>query len=384
MRFRRCLESLLCHGATHEPGCDCRELAQSYGSQLFKCDRILCSFYNQGFATSSERDRHIQIHSRLYKCPELSCLFADLGLQTSRDLQLHIESHHTAITNDTASTAMTSSITNFPIRDLELIIRDAIERDDIDLLQNALPSPALDDNHGSRLFLHAARRGSEKAIKLILKRFQSSEFNFSLATSRAIENGNIQTLRFCLERYEDIWMGISQPFGDAIRGGNAQVLEVFLQNQFSQVMLDYQRPSSILAPSQLGICKLQGPQLEEYMAVVQGCIMPATLRQYIFVCAVDMDLIQLASACLQDGAEINESCRSGRKNSFQNMKPLTIAVQRGLAEMTVFLLQNGADTGVQVESLAGMRRIEASLGMPWTEIVELYHQGPAEGRRRHA
>jgi ankyrin repeat protein len=386
MRFRHCLESLVCHGATHTPGCDCQELAQSYGSQLFKCNRILCPFYNQGLATSLERERHMRTHSRPYKCTELSCLFAELGLQTSRDLQLHIESHHPATINDSTSTCTTSSVTNFPIRDLVLIIKDAIKQDDLDLLQNVLPSPEIEEKHGQLLLQYAAAHGSEKAFRLILENFQTFRLDWTEVMLSAISGENIQTLQFCIERC-DLTVKVlgRKPLGVAIRNGNAQVLEVFLQSGVSTAMLDYRNPSFYNGARTFGICKLHGPQLEEYMAVVQRYDMPAFLCQYIFVCAVDMNLKQLASFCLQYGAKINESCVTGFPNSFGQRKPLTIAVRRGLAEMAVFLLQNGADANADADARKknspGMRRIEASLGMPWTETVKLYQQCPENGGR---
>jgi hypothetical protein len=66
-----------------------------YGEQLFKCPRIYCKWYHEGFAAPKSRDLHVQKHERAHLCPKTVCLYATLGYPTAKELEKHIKEAHT-------------------------------------------------------------------------------------------------------------------------------------------------------------------------------------------------------------------------------------------------------------------------------------------------
>ncbi|KAK8134781.1 hypothetical protein PG984_006793 [Apiospora sp. TS-2023a] len=380
-RFRRCLESLLCHGSTHEDGCACQRLEESYGIQLFKCDIFLCPYYNQGFSTFQEQQKHLATHSRPYKCTELGCLFAKLGLQTSRDLQLHIDSHHKNRMNNPAISSSTVDLTGISDTKWVLIVTDAIQRDDLELIRTFEYSKSRKEI--SSVVYFAAEYGSRDALQVVWKGCKDVTSqnlpSLNTVTAAAVTSGNIGPLQFCLaEDFDTATLKDTTadrtPLGRAIRAGNAQVIECFLQKGVKDSHLDYRRPSSFRGYGSFGLFKLQGTQLEECMAVFQRHEIPASMRQYMFACAVDMNALQLAKAFIQIGVKVNDASVPSTTRSFKSMKPLEIAVSKGLPDMVAFLLQNGAEldaNGIK-RNKAAIQRTERKMGMSWTEIVEQY------------
>ncbi|KAK7920284.1 hypothetical protein PG985_008306 [Apiospora marii] len=311
---------------------------------------------------------------------ESACLFEKIGFQTSRDLQLHVESHHETMT---ASPSMVPSTTSMSIsnQDWVLIATDAIQRDDLELLRE-FPYSARIDNI-SVLVDFAAKRGSKDALHVIWEEWEvikspDEPSPFANATNEAVIGENIDTLRFCLKNdFASITnRGIygTIPLVNAILGGNAQVIECFLQSGVEPWEIDYERPSLRHFEAST-IFELQGTRLDEYMATVQKYDMPMSMRQYTFACAVDMNAMQLANAFLQFGANVNDSCipPRGQIRAMAYLKPLAIAADKGLSDMVVFLLQNGAEPDAADEDCRrGINQIEKQMGMVWDEIVEQY------------
>ncbi|KAF2726766.1 hypothetical protein EJ04DRAFT_452711 [Polyplosphaeria fusca] len=69
-------------------------LEQFYSSNWYKCRRINCQFYSQGFPTQSQRDHHISKHERSFTCTEEGCPQAVIGCATAKDLQTHMKDYH--------------------------------------------------------------------------------------------------------------------------------------------------------------------------------------------------------------------------------------------------------------------------------------------------
>jgi hypothetical protein len=70
------------------------DLEVYYGEQLFKCPRIYCKWYHEGFAAPKSRDLHVQKHERAHLCPKTVCLYATLGYPTAKELEKHIKEAH--------------------------------------------------------------------------------------------------------------------------------------------------------------------------------------------------------------------------------------------------------------------------------------------------
>ncbi|KAK5712279.1 hypothetical protein LTR15_011857 [Elasticomyces elasticus] len=87
-RIRQCLESLsadLRHRVT---------LARYYPSRPYKCPRLYCKWFYEGFANSKERDSHLQKHDRAFYCPFPGCHLAVIGCPTDKELESHVAANH--------------------------------------------------------------------------------------------------------------------------------------------------------------------------------------------------------------------------------------------------------------------------------------------------
>ncbi|KAI1440274.1 hypothetical protein F5Y02DRAFT_423141 [Annulohypoxylon stygium] len=89
-RIRATLEKLEC---TLTPD-DKARLAQYYGVKWFKCPRVNCFFYHEGFGTCAERDDHIARHERPFMCIVSGCPMSIFGCVTERALKQHLFDYH--------------------------------------------------------------------------------------------------------------------------------------------------------------------------------------------------------------------------------------------------------------------------------------------------
>lgn len=67
---------------------------ETYGANVFKCDRIACDYFYQGFETAELRDAHTKRHERPYLCPVAGCTLVTFGFSTNKDCDKHIRSYH--------------------------------------------------------------------------------------------------------------------------------------------------------------------------------------------------------------------------------------------------------------------------------------------------
>ncbi|KAL0253341.1 hypothetical protein SLS55_010317 [Diplodia seriata] len=71
------------------------QLQEIHGSKLFKCPKLRCRYFSQGFVDAQERDNHVNEHERPYCCSYSGCVVALLGYPTEQQLQRHeAEAHH--------------------------------------------------------------------------------------------------------------------------------------------------------------------------------------------------------------------------------------------------------------------------------------------------
>ncbi|EFQ35377.1 uncharacterized protein GLRG_10521 [Colletotrichum graminicola M1.001] len=69
-------------------------MEQYYGPNLFKCQRLLCRFFHQGFDARRDRDAHLSRHDRPYRCPVDTCGFAPVGFSSNKDRERHVRNYH--------------------------------------------------------------------------------------------------------------------------------------------------------------------------------------------------------------------------------------------------------------------------------------------------
>ncbi|KAF1829385.1 C2H2 domain-containing protein [Decorospora gaudefroyi] len=63
------------------------------GDRRFKCTRITCRYFSEGFKDEQARKQHVNIHDRPYQCEVPDCLGAE-GFTNSKDLEKHIRAFH--------------------------------------------------------------------------------------------------------------------------------------------------------------------------------------------------------------------------------------------------------------------------------------------------
>jgi hypothetical protein len=71
-----------------------RGLEDLYGDRIFKCDRLTCDYFYEGFETKDGRDAHLQRHDRPYLCPMPDCSVVAFGFSTNKDREKHIKIYH--------------------------------------------------------------------------------------------------------------------------------------------------------------------------------------------------------------------------------------------------------------------------------------------------
>ncbi|KAK3316036.1 hypothetical protein B0H66DRAFT_560170, partial [Apodospora peruviana] len=95
---RRVLEELL---RTANAGDElAQSLEESYGSNLFKCPRLSCRYFSNGFATAEQRDQHLDKHQRPFHCTVTGCPSFAVGFGSEKDLEKHVQSHAVMMVHD--------------------------------------------------------------------------------------------------------------------------------------------------------------------------------------------------------------------------------------------------------------------------------------------
>ena len=88
-RIRTIIEYKVCHKRL--------SATNYYGSKFFKCPRVNCRAFYEGFKSSEDRDLHVSTHDRPFLCTfDENCLRAVTGFATSRDLRKHTDEMHAA------------------------------------------------------------------------------------------------------------------------------------------------------------------------------------------------------------------------------------------------------------------------------------------------
>jgi len=71
-----------------------KEFISLYGENVFKCDRLNCVHFHDGFTDEKHRELHIKRHTRPYQCVVYGCTMFELGFQTNKDLEKHMKNIH--------------------------------------------------------------------------------------------------------------------------------------------------------------------------------------------------------------------------------------------------------------------------------------------------
>lgn len=74
-----------------------------YGLRVFKCPRLSCRYFYDGFVTAQERDQHRDRHERPFRCTVPGCLFYSVGFETLKIAQDHARKEHKLSEDDAAA-----------------------------------------------------------------------------------------------------------------------------------------------------------------------------------------------------------------------------------------------------------------------------------------
>jgi Zinc finger, C2H2 type len=69
-------------------------LNKYYGMRIFKCPKVTCPDFFEGFLDPKSRDRHFNGHRRPWVCEEPYCTYGDFGFISGRDLDRHMRDFH--------------------------------------------------------------------------------------------------------------------------------------------------------------------------------------------------------------------------------------------------------------------------------------------------
>jgi uncharacterized C2H2 Zn-finger protein len=94
IEIRECLEVMASPANTTE------KLRSMYGKEIFKCPRVNCVRFHNGFGSKQQRDDHVPKHERSFFCSFPGCAMALLGCATLKELHKHETEYHGTIDLD--------------------------------------------------------------------------------------------------------------------------------------------------------------------------------------------------------------------------------------------------------------------------------------------
>jgi len=71
-----------------------KEFEELYGKRYYKCSRVRCDFFYEGFESKEAADNHANKHDRPYPCPVEGCAMVPFGFQTHKDKDRHVRNYH--------------------------------------------------------------------------------------------------------------------------------------------------------------------------------------------------------------------------------------------------------------------------------------------------
>lgn len=90
----------LVEGARNKPTKQADELEAMYGPKPFKCSRLSCRYFYDGFTTAQQREQHHDKHLLPFRCTFIGCPRSSLGMATERELEKHVRETHRAPADD--------------------------------------------------------------------------------------------------------------------------------------------------------------------------------------------------------------------------------------------------------------------------------------------
>lgn len=83
----------LMEGMASQPGL-IERLEGFYGKQMYRCPRVYCKWFHEGFSRGDKRQSHVEKHERSHYCSSLGCVYATFGFPTAKELAKHVAEVH--------------------------------------------------------------------------------------------------------------------------------------------------------------------------------------------------------------------------------------------------------------------------------------------------
>lgn len=93
-KFRTNLEDMVMVTNTVVSAEDQANLKTYYGAKAFRCSKVMCFYFHEGFTDRKTRDKHVAKHDRPWQCGEPDCASADFGFDSKQTLENHMLSFH--------------------------------------------------------------------------------------------------------------------------------------------------------------------------------------------------------------------------------------------------------------------------------------------------
>lgn len=83
-------------GAKNGTSKEAHDLEAMYGPKPFKCSRLSCRYFYDGFTTAQQREQHHDKHLLPFRCMTVGCPRSSLGMASKRELEKHMRETHMA------------------------------------------------------------------------------------------------------------------------------------------------------------------------------------------------------------------------------------------------------------------------------------------------
>lgn len=113
-RNREILERITAETSPHSA--DNVQLDNFYGDRRFKCPKVTCYYFHEGFKDRTTRDKHISRHDRPFICSFPDCSIVEFGFSSNKDLERHRRFFHPETeeaANSFNNTAQTTTATPY-------------------------------------------------------------------------------------------------------------------------------------------------------------------------------------------------------------------------------------------------------------------------------
>ena len=76
-------------------------LVTFYGTKKFKCPKLTCFYFHEGFENKAEREKHVSKHDRPFNCDVPDCSISTFGFTSNTELDKHKRVFHPEIADQT-------------------------------------------------------------------------------------------------------------------------------------------------------------------------------------------------------------------------------------------------------------------------------------------